>query len=130
MNNSRKKVSLTIILILILTANYSLAKTTVIKTGKFEGRSNHIVKGKVSVLQTESGYVVVLEPDFSLDNAPDPKLGFGKNGYDASSMFSKLSSLTGVQAYILPASIDPNKYNELWLWCEEFNIPLGVAILM
>ena len=125
----RNKISLTIILILLFTTNFSLAETTVIKTGKFEGRSEHIVKGKVSVLQTSSGYVVVLEPDFSLDGAPDPKLGFGKNGYDASTMFSKLNSITGVQAYNLPTSIDPNKYSEIWLWCEKFNVPLGVANL-
>ena len=125
----RFKFLLTLIMILIFTTNFSLAETKIIKTGTFEGKSDHIAKGKVSVLQTESGYVVVLEPDFNLDGAPDPKLGFGKNGYDASTLFSKLKSITGVQAYNLPASIDPNKYNELWLWCEEFNVPLGVAVL-
>jgi len=125
----RNIISPTIILILFFMTNLSLAETTVIKTGSFEGRSDHVVKGKVSILQTSSGYVVVLEPDFSLDNAPDPKIGLGKNGYDASTQFSKLNSISGLQAYNLPSSIDPNKYSEVWLWCEEFNVPLGVANL-
>ena len=125
----RNNIFLTTILILLFASSFSLAETTVIKTGTFEGRSDHIVKGHVSILQTSSGYVVVLEPDFSLDSAPDPKLGFGKNGYDASTNFSKLNSNTGVQAYNLPASIDPNKYSEFWLWCEKFNVALGVANL-
>ena len=121
--------SLTIILFLIFSANISFAETTVIKSGTFEGRSDHVVKGKVSILQTSSGNIVLFEPDFNLDNAPDPKIGFGKNGYDASTLFSKLNSISGTQAYNIPSSIDPSKYSEIWLWCEEFNVPLGVANL-
>ena len=129
MNLVRIKFSLTIILFLIFATNLSYAETTVIKTGTFEGRSDHVVKGKVSILKTSSGNIVLFEPDFNLDNAPDPKIGFGNNGYDASTLFSKLNSISGIQAYSIPSSIDPNKYSEIWLWCEEFSVPLGVANL-
>ncbi len=105
------------------------AASQVVATGKFEGRSDHVVSGGVTILKTDSGYVVVLEPDFSLDGAPDPKLGFGKSGYKASTNFSELRTNKGVQAYSIPASIDPKKYDELWVWCEKFDVPLGVAHL-
>ena len=59
------------------------------------------------------GHVAVLEPDFSLDGAPAPTLGFGKSGeFDKSSEFSKLESKDGLQVYKLPANIDPTAYDE------------------
>ena len=106
------------------------AASRIVAIGEFEGRSDHVVSGGVTVLKTDTGYVVVLEPDFSLDGAPDPKLGFGKNGYNASAKFSEeLRSEKGVQAYGIPASIDPEEYDEVWVWCEKFDVPLGVAHL-
>lgn len=74
------------------------AESRIVATGEFEGRSNHVVSGGVTILKTDTGYVVVLEPDFSLDGAPDPKLGFGNNGYEALSKFSELRAEKGVQA--------------------------------
>jgi hypothetical protein len=101
----------------------------VVAKGKFEGRSDHVVSGTVTILKAITGFVVRLESDFRLDDAPDPKLGFGKKGYKPDSQFSVLKSKTGQQTYKIPASIDPLRYDELWVWCEEFNVPLGVARL-
>lgn len=103
------------------------AESEIIFNGTFEGRSDHIVTGGVTVLETDSGTIVVLESDFSLDNAPDPKLAFGNNGYDSSTLFSPLESNTGAQVYVISDDIDPEDYNEIWVWCEKFNVPLGVA---
>ena len=103
------------------------AETEIVAVGTFEGRGGHTMSGGVTILSTDSGYVVVLDPDFFLDGAPDPKLGFGNDGYDASTRFSALEENTGLQAYALPEEIDPSSYNEFWVWCERFNAPLGVA---
>ncbi|NEP61710.1 MAG: DM13 domain-containing protein [Symploca sp. SIO2G7] len=103
------------------------AESEIVYNGTFEGRTDHTVTGGVTVLETDSGTVLVLESDFFLDQAPDPKLGFGKDGYDPSTLFSPLKSNTGAQMYVVPDNIDPNKYNEVWVWCEKFNVPLGVA---
>ena len=105
------------------------AAEDVVARGTFEGRSNHVTKGGVTITRTAEGAVVVLERDFSLDGAPDPKLGFGNDGYDSSTQFSPLRSNTGKQEYTQPASIDPATYNEIWVWCERFSVPLGVAEL-
>ncbi|MEM9792879.1 MAG: DM13 domain-containing protein, partial [Pseudomonadota bacterium] len=36
---------------------------------------------------------------------------------------------TGRSQYEIPSSIDVSAYNEVWIWCERFNVPLGVAKL-
>ena len=97
--------------------------------GTFKGKSRHVASGTVNVSKTSSGTVVTLENDFSFDGAPDPKLGFGRNGYDAKAKFSELKSNKGKQVYEVPSSIDAGKYNEVWIWCEKYNVPLGVAAI-
>ncbi|MDA2915608.1 DM13 domain-containing protein [Nitrospinae bacterium AH_259_B05_G02_I21] len=105
------------------------AASEIVASGTFEGRGGHIASGGVTVLKTGDGYVVRLEPDFRFNGAPDPKLGFGKDGYESSTKFSALRSNSGMQTYRLRGSIDPTTYDELWLWCEQFDVPLGVAHL-
>ncbi|MFQ5774284.1 MAG: DM13 domain-containing protein [Kiloniellaceae bacterium] len=107
----------------------AFAGDEVIARGSFTGKKGHATSGGVSVVKTAKGTVVVLDPDFSFDGAPDPKLGFGKNGYDKSAKFSVLRSNRGKQTYDIPASIDPADYNEIWVWCERYSVPLGVAKL-
>lgn len=106
------------------------AHTTVTATGSFEGRSDHVVTGGLTILKTETGYVAVLESNFSLDDAPAPTLGFGNDGdFVGATEFSKLESKTGLQVYAIPAGIDPSAYGEFYVWCSRFDVPLGVAAL-
>lgn len=103
---------------------------SVVGAGEFEGRSDHITTGGVSVVTTSGGAVVILESDFSLDGAPDPHVGFGAGGtYDPASDVGVLASNTGLQAYHVPASLDLSAYDEVYIWCEEFSVPLGVATI-
>lgn len=103
---------------------------TVLATGKFTGASNHATTGGVTVLRTDSGLLVILEPDFSFDGAPDPKVGFGNDGtYDPKSQLGHLAGNAGLQVYAVPASVDPGRYNEVYIWCERYGVPLGVAAL-
>ena len=105
-------------------------QSTLTAQGTFEGLSNHVTSGGVSILKTESGYVAVLEADFSLDGAPDPTLGFGNNGaFDTDTIFTKLENINGLQAYAIPANIDVSSFSEFYVWCAEFSVPLGVAAL-
>ncbi len=105
------------------------AQDQVLASGEFRGKSGHAASGGVSVVKTATGAVVVLGPDFKFDGAPDPKLGFGKNGYVKSTQFSILKSNSGKQTYEIPAAIDPADYTEVWVWCEKYSVPLGVATL-
>ena len=96
-------------------------------TGSFTGKNKHTVSGSFEIVKTDGGYTLTLSDDFELDGAPDPKLAFGKNGYVKGTIFSKLNNLKGKQVYKLPASINPDDYNEVWVWCEKFDVALGVA---
>ena len=99
-------------------------------SGTFEGRSDHITTGGVSIVKLNTGYVVILESDFSLDGAPAPTIGFGKDGaFDKKAEFSKLTSKDGLQVYAVPADINPADFNEFYIWCAQFSVPLGVAAL-
>jgi len=102
----------------------------IVASGSFRGASSHQTNGNVTIRKTADGLVVVLEDDFDFDGAPDPKLGFGKDGtYDQGSQISHLSSNKGRQVYELPASVDPEAYNQFYVWCEKYSVPLGVADL-
>ena len=105
------------------------AQDRVLASGKFQGQSGHATSGEVRVVKTAKGTILVLEPDFKFDGAPDPKLGFGKNGYVKATQFSALKSNSGEQIYEIPTAIDPADYTELWVWCEKYSVPLGVATL-
>ena len=98
----------------------------VIAKGSFIGASDHVTSGGVHVTAGS----VDLQDDFSLDGAPDPKVGFGKDGvYDPDTTLSALESNTGAQSYEVPDDVDPSAYNEVYIWCEKFSVPLGVAKL-
>ena len=108
----------------------ALAGEEILASGSFKGASSHETNGNVTIRKTDSGVVVVLEEDFDFDGAPDPKLGFGKDGtYDHGSQISHLGSNKGRQVYEVPASIDPEAYNQFYVWCEKYSVPLGVADL-
>ncbi|MCB1403372.1 MAG: DM13 domain-containing protein, partial [Rhodobacteraceae bacterium] len=67
--------------------------------------------------------------DFAFDGAPDPKVALGQDGYRKDTLLGPLRSETGAQSYALPEGLDPAAYNEIWIWCERFDVPLGVATL-
>ena len=117
-------------LLLTLPGPVGATEGDVLATGEFEGRSDHEVNGTASIVQTGDATLIVLGSDFELDGAPDPKLGFGSDGkYDEKSKVAHLGELNGAQIYKVPASVDVSSYNEFYVWCEKFSVPLGVAKL-
>ena len=110
---------------LLLAAGHASAGDVIAK-GSFVGASDHVTTGGVHVTANS----VNLLDDFSLDGAPDPKVGFGKDGvFDPDTTLDALQSNTGAQSYEVPDSVDPGAYNEVYIWCEQFSVPLGVAEL-
>ena len=108
----------------------AVAGEDVLSSGRFHGLNGHATEGSVVIKKTDDGAVAVLEEDFSFDGAPDPKLGFGKDGrYDRASQISHLGNNKGRQVYEVPTHVDPEAYNEFYVWCEKYNVPLGVADL-
>lgn len=98
-------------------------------TGSFSGANDHITTGGVTIVKTaDGGAVVILDTDFSLDGAPDPIVGFGKDGtFAKTSGLGSLLQNTGLQVFVVPASVDVDDFNEVYIWCEQFAVSLGVA---
>ena len=97
-------------------------------TGVFTGKSGHTASGGVEVVETGSGWEVRLGPDFSFDGAPDPRVGFGEGGrFAAETDFEALRENAGPQVYAVPEGIDPAGYDEVYIWCRQYSVPLGVA---
>ena len=110
----------------VVTGTLPAIADTKARTGRFSGRSNHVTKGETQLNDRS----VVLQSDFSLDGAPDPRVGLGKNGrYDPKTDLGALKKLTGKQSYRVGGGIDASAYNEVYIWCRKFNVPLGVAKL-
>ena len=102
---------------------------TVAASGSFKGASDHITTGGVSIIKTSNGgAVVILDSNFSLDGAPDPRVGLGKSGkYVEASDLGALTKKDGLQVYVVPASVNVDDFNEVYIWCKKFAVPLGVA---
>lgn len=100
-------------------------------TGSFAGENDHVTTGGVSIIKTANGgAVVILDTDFSLDGAPDPSVGFGNDGkFVSATDLGALTQNTGLQVFFVPASVDVDDFNEIYIWCEEFNVSLGKATL-
>jgi len=100
-------------------------------TGSFTGANDHITTGGVSIVKTENGgAVVILDTNFSLDGAPAPSVGFGKDGkYVKAADLGELENNTGLQVFVVPASVNVDDFNEVYIWCDQFDVSLGVASL-
>lgn len=111
----------------ITTPTFAAADTS----GSFVGASDHITSGGVTIVKNADGTATVtLADNFSLDGAPDPTVGFGKNGkFSDGSSIGALKALKGGQSFLVPASVNVDDFNEVYIWCLEFAVPLGVAQL-
>ncbi|WP_371156070.1 DM13 domain-containing protein [Jannaschia sp. 2305UL9-9] len=95
------------------------------RLGSFSGAARYGISGTGEL----AGNQVNLLDDFRFGSAPDPKVALGRDGYDPATLMGPLKSTSGASSYTVPAGIDPSQYNEIWIWCERFNVPLGMAKL-
>lgn len=96
--------------------------------GTFTGLSNHVTTGSVEVVETADGWEIRLGEDFAFDGAPDPRVGFGRDGsFVDPTDFEPLRENAGAQVYRVPADINPEEYDSVFIWCRQFSVPLGIA---
>ena len=97
-------------------------------SGTFTGLSKHVTKGTVEVVKVDGGWEIHLKDDFWFDGAPDPRVGFGKDGkFVDPTDFEPLRKNAGAQVYKVPATINPEDFNQVYIWCRKFSVPLGSA---
>lgn len=93
----------------------------------FTGINNHTVTGTAEIV----GTTVHLLDDFVFDGAPDPRVALGRDGvYDPATLQTAVlqpGQYTGASSWELPAGVNPDDYNEVWIWCERFSVGLAIA---
>lgn len=97
--------------------------------GVLQGAGGHKASGHVEIVRSGETVKVVLKDDFTLQDAPAPRLAWGKDGYKRGTIFATLAKFKGAQEYTVPAGTDLSQYNEFWIWCEKFDVPLASAKL-
>jgi len=100
-------------------------------SGTFKGLKGYGTKGGVTITQNADGtHTVTLASNFSMKQAPDPQIGFGNNGrFTKGTNISLLKSNKGSQSFIVPANIDVSNFTEVYVYCVQYSVPLGVAKL-
>lgn len=97
--------------------------------GAFTGASNHVTTGHATIFTEGGKWFVRLDSDFAFDGAPDPHVALGHDGYRADASLGLLKSNQGEGVYEIPHALDVADFNEVWIWCDQFSVPLGVAKL-
>ena len=124
---SKKILSVFTFVALVFAATISIAADAP-RQGVFTGLNNHVATGTVTLVEVDGSYVIELAEDFIFDGAPDPKIAFGKDGkFDPATLIEPLSANTGAQSYVVPGTINPADFNEIYIWCEQYSVGLGVA---
>ncbi|MEM9276966.1 MAG: DM13 domain-containing protein [Pseudomonadota bacterium] len=104
------------------------------RKGTLSGRRGYNVSGTVKVKKADGKTKVVLSDNYVFDptkNPPDIKIGFGNGEKYAkgSKIHDKLTVKKGAATFEVPASVDTDKYDELYIYCEKFTVILAVAPL-
>lgn len=120
---------LAVISIAVLLCIWAFSGAIAAEPGVLQGAGGHKASGHVDLVKTGDLTKVVLKDDFSLQQAPAPRLAWGKDGYKRGTIFATLAKFKGAQEYTVPAGTDLSQYNEFWIWCEKFDVPLAVAKL-
>jgi Electron transfer DM13 len=97
--------------------------------GTLTGHSGHDARGSARIAEESGKRFVVLSDDFYLKDAPAAWIAFGDAAIDKSTEFVQLTKFEGGQRFEIPASIDPKRFSQLWIWCRKFDVPLAVARL-
>lgn len=98
-------------------------------SGQFVGLSTHTTVGTARIIEENGAYFVEFGDDFMHDQSPDPRVALGRDGYDPTTKLGELKARQGKQRYEIPADLNPAEFNEIWLWCDVADVPLGRAPL-
>lgn len=105
------------------------------RSGTLRGRKGYTAGGTIQVKTANGKTKVILKSNYVFDpenkNPPDIKIGFGNNEKYAkgTKIHNKLTVKKGAAEFVVPASIDTSKYNQLYIYCERFSVILGVVAL-
>ena len=99
--------------------------------GSFVGTKKFQVTGTTEVFRQNGQWFIRLGPGFSESGAPDPKVALGNKaagGYQPGTILGLIQA-NGESVYALKPGLDIGNYDQVWIWCEKFNVPIGHADL-
>lgn len=93
-------------------------------------RSSHATSGTARIVKDSNDRRFLVFENFSTDNGPDLRVRLSKNTSAAQYQeVARLTAVAGNFSYELAANIDPTVYNHVLIWCEDFSVLFGYAIL-
>jgi hypothetical protein len=85
------------------------------------GDDEHPASGIVKIVKN-----MVKLIDVQISEAPDGRISLAKNFDDKTSIsLGKLQGFTGSHEYPIPEEVNPDDYNTVLVWCDQFNVPIG-----
>ncbi len=110
-------------------AQETLPTGTVLATGNFVS-NGHPTSGSAKVLQDAAGKKFLVFENFRSDNGPDLRVWLSPN--NSASPYQEvgiLKAVTGSFSYELTAAINYTANNRVLIWCEDFSVLFGHAVL-
>ena len=112
-------------------ASTKASKVLTTARGSFVGTQKFQVTGTTEVFRQNGEWFIRLGPGFSESGAPDPKVALGNKasgGYVPGTILGLIQA-NGESVYALKPGLDIGDYDQVWIWCERFNVPIGHANL-
>lgn len=111
------------------TANDNLPAGTTIVSGNFVSNA-HSSSGTVKVISDAGGKKYLVFENFRTDNGPDLRIWISPN--NTANPYQEVGTLKAVSgnfSYELNAAINYTSNNRVLIWCEDFSILFGHAVL-
>ena len=102
-----------------------------ILTGAHDGLANDNAEGNVKVISLTDGNKILRLENFKSTNGPNVHvyLSTDKRATDYVDL-GKLKANNGNQNYNIPAGTDIRKHNIVLIWCKDFSVLFGSAVLI
>ena len=122
-----QKIAMLLVAVALLTG--PAAAQEILYKGTFKGAGGKKSSGNFEIFKKGGKTLIRLKSNFRLSSVPDPKLAFGNGRYKKGTIYAKLKKFRGQQTYVIPSRLNPASFKQVWIWCEKFNVPLGLAKL-
>jgi Electron transfer DM13 len=106
-----------------------LPSGTVLKSGNFVSNS-HPTSGTAKIITGVDNKKFLTIENFSSDNGPDLRVWLSPNNNGSPYQeLGTLKAISGSFSYELNANIDYTANNRVLIWCEDFSVLFGHAVL-
>lgn len=105
-----------------------MVKTGDERMAKLTGAVGHNASGTVAIMKGTHATAVLTFMDMTVDRVPDGRVYLAKNGdYTKGVELGRLTQFSGAVTFPIPASVIPEDYDSVVIWCKKFNVEIGHA---